>query len=115
MVYLLSMSVLGGEIAAYASRSQSPDSGKTSKKRKLGEISAPTEKSSKRKRKKKPRGRDLEDEQIYDDDLRLNKVVSHMSSGLLADHIAQRTKKLGSDLSVVELEDRRVSGKCSVD
>ncbi len=40
----------------------------------------------------------------------INKSFAHMDSRLLADYVAQRTRKLESDLSSVELEDRYISG-----
>jgi protein CMS1 len=49
-----------------------------------------------------------------DDDMDLsiciNKSFAHMDSQLLADYVAQRTRKFESDLSSVELEDRYISG-----
>jgi len=44
----------------------------------------------------------------------INKSFAHMDSQLLADYVAQRTRKFESDLSSVELEDRYISGKYAV-
>ena len=40
----------------------------------------------------------------------VNRSFAYMDSQLLADYVAQRTKKFESDLSSVELEDRYISG-----
>lgn len=42
----------------------------------------------------------------------LNLAVGRMDRGLLADYIAQRTKRFQSELSAVELEDLHIPGKC---
>lgn len=44
----------------------------------------------------------------------INKSFAHMDSQLLADYVAQRTRKFESDLSSVELEDRYISGSYSI-
>lgn len=50
-----------------------------------------------------------------DDDLdlslRFNKLFANMDCQLLADYIAQRTRKFEKDLSSLELEDRYIPGK----
>jgi protein CMS1 len=49
-----------------------------------------------------------------DDDLdvesRINNAFSHMDNQLLADYMAQRTRKYESDLSTIELEDKYLPG-----
>lgn len=42
----------------------------------------------------------------------LNLAIGKMNRGLLADYIAQRTKRFRSELSTVELEDLHIPGKC---
>lgn len=42
----------------------------------------------------------------------LNLAIGKMDRGLLADYIAQRTKRFRSELSAVELEDLHIPGKC---
>lgn len=42
----------------------------------------------------------------------LNLAIGRMDRGLLADYIAQRTKRFQSELSAVELEDLHIPGKC---
>jgi protein CMS1 len=44
----------------------------------------------------------------------INKSFAHMDSQLLADYVAQWTRKFESDLSSVELEDRYISGNYSI-
>jgi protein CMS1 len=41
----------------------------------------------------------------------INTTIAQMGSSLLADHIAQKTKKFETDLSLIELEDRYISSK----
>ena len=45
--------------------------------------------------------------------LGINTAISKMDTRLLADYVAQRTKRFGDDLSVVELEDLYIPGKPS--
>jgi protein CMS1 len=84
---------------------------------------APTRSSKKRKR-ENPAGEKLVEltrvikqqrTRAEDDDLDLsegiNKSFAHMNSQLLADYIAQRTRKFESDLSSIELEDRYITSK----
>jgi protein CMS1 len=56
---------------------------------------------------KKPK--DLDDEAL-DVDLGVNHAIAHMDSRLMADHIAQRTKRFRPELSLVEVEDVHVPG-----
>lgn len=77
----------------------------TSSKRK----SDPDEKSSAKRRKlKKPK--DVEDDAL-DAELGVNHAIAHMDPRLLADHVAQRTKRFKPDLSIVEREDWHVPGE----
>ncbi|KAK5009793.1 hypothetical protein LTR28_013365 [Elasticomyces elasticus] len=84
-----------------------------SKKRKRDAESSNTEGQRKFKKKKFKKAKKPED--IQDDALdmtaRVNHAIAHMDSRLLADHVAQRTKRFESDLSLVELEDRRSAGR----
>lgn len=43
----------------------------------------------------------------------INNAFLHMDNQLLADYVAQRTRKYESDLSSVELEDKYIPGRCS--
>jgi protein CMS1 len=76
----------------------------TSKKRKRGVVSAD---EAAKKSKSQKNGVD-EDE--LDFDIGINKAFSHMDNQLLADYIAQRTRKYESDLSSIELEDKHIPG-----
>jgi protein CMS1 len=55
------------------------------------------------------------DEDELDHSLRINKAFAHMDNRLLADYMAQRTRKFESDLSSVELEDRYIAGNIHKD
>lgn len=44
-------------------------------------------------------------------DSNINTAIGKMDNHLLADYVAQRTKRFGEDLSLVELEDMHVPGK----
>ena len=79
----------------------------SSKKRKQDSTSKEEKKSSKRRKLKKPK--DL-DEEALDVDLGINHAIAHMDSRLMADHIAQRTKRFRPDLSLVDLEELHVPG-----
>lgn len=46
-------------------------------------------------------------------DLGINTAISKMDTRLLADYVAQRTKRFGDELGVVELEDLLIPGKTS--
>lgn len=84
------------------------DPTKTSKKRKRGADLEQGEKKAAKKSKSKKGKADEGDE--LDTDAGINQAFSHMDSQLLADYVAQRTKKYESDLSQVELEDKYVPG-----
>ena len=82
---------------------------RSSKKRKHDAPSKEDKKSSKRRKTKKPK--DVEDEAL-DVDLGVNHAIAHMDSRLMADHIAQRTKRFRPELSLVEVEDVHIPGLC---
>ena len=44
----------------------------------------------------------------------INQAIARSNSALLADFVAQRTKRFASDLSLVELEDQHIPGTCSM-
>ncbi|PHH88686.1 hypothetical protein CDD83_7199 [Cordyceps sp. RAO-2017] len=60
----------------------------------------------KQRKKQKTRGR--EDDETLNMDLGLNTLFSRMDNQLLADHLAQKTTRFGTDLSPVELSDLTV-------
>jgi protein CMS1 len=84
------------------------ESAKTSKKRKRGtDLEQGAKKAAKKsKRKKGEADGDIE----LDTDNGINKAFSYMDNQLLADYVAQRTRKYESDLSLVELEDKYIPG-----
>lgn len=65
--------------------------------------------SSKKNKKRKTKG--SRDDDALDTDLGINTLVARMDNQLLADHLAQKTTRFGSDLSPVELSDLSVPGK----
>lgn len=64
---------------------------------------------SKKKRRRKPK-HSAEDDELIDLELGVNGAIAKMDSQLLADHLAQRTSRFGTDLSPVELSDLSISG-----
>jgi hypothetical protein len=63
--------------------------------------------AAKRRKLKKPK--DV-DESALDTELGVNQAIGYMDARLLADHVAQRTKRFRSELSLVESEDIHVPG-----
>lgn len=78
---------------------------------------ATAEKSRKRPSKdesgsnKKKRRRAQEDDADIDTQAGLNKAFERMDGQLLADHLAQKTRRFGTDLSSIELSDLDISGE----
>ncbi|KAK3700343.1 Protein cms1 [Vermiconidia calcicola] len=82
-------------------------------KRKREVLSKPEEKSTAKRRKlKKPK--DVDDEAL-DVELGVNHAIAHMGSQLMADHVAQRTKRYQPELSLVEAEDYYIPEKAIID
>jgi protein CMS1 len=73
-------------------------------KKRAAEDPAPEKKSKKKKRNAKFR----EDESL-DSELGLNTLFTRMDNNLLADHLAQKLTRFGTELSPVELSDLTVS------
>lgn len=89
-----------------SSSSPAPD---VSKKRKRdAQTNETVEKTAKRKKKRKAAAADEDGD--LDIELRLNTAIGRMDSQLVADYVAQRTKRFSGDLSLVELEDRHIPG-----
>lgn len=44
----------------------------------------------------------------------INRIFAHMNNHLLADYVAQRTRKFEDDLSPVEWDDRHIAGIYSI-
>lgn len=66
-----------------------------------------TKKVAKRPKRKNPIAPDDEE---YDMERQVYKTIAHMDGKLLADYHARQVKRFEPDLSLVELEDRRVPG-----
>lgn len=82
-------------------------------KRKRDDDSKPESKrAAKRKKTKKPK--DVDDDAL-DVELGVNHAIAHMDSRLMADHMAQRTKRFQPDMSTVEIEDSYVPEKAILD
>jgi len=64
-------------------------------------------------RKKKSGKIQRDDDADLDLENGINTAVGRFDSHLLADHVAQRTKRFQPDLSLVELEDRHIPGLCA--
>lgn len=67
--------------------------------------------NKKKKKKKSKKAADGYDDEELDLEAGINKAFSYMDSQLLADYMAQRTRKYESDLSAVELEDKFIAGR----
>ncbi|KAL3420195.1 hypothetical protein PVAG01_08694 [Phlyctema vagabunda] len=89
------------------------DSLSSSKKRKreadaeIGPKKSAKQGAAKPKSKKAKRAKAVEEDEL-DIEAGINNAFSHMDSQLLADYVAQRTRKYESDLSSVELEDKYI-------
>ncbi|KAL2128886.1 hypothetical protein VTI74DRAFT_8507 [Chaetomium olivicolor] len=73
------------------------------KKRKLQDDEQP------RKKQKKKQKKTREDEGDLDVEAGLNRAFERMDGQLVADHVAQKTRRFGTDLSPVELSDLYIS------
>lgn len=69
--------------------------------------------SSKPVKRKKSKKVKYENDDNLDLELGLNLAIRNLDSRLLADYIAQRTKRFSQNLSLVELEDLHISGDIS--
>lgn len=87
-----------------------PASKRTSKRKRDEEDGEAAEKkAAKKKRRTKKKPHDVEDEAL-DSVLGINRAIAHMDSSLMADHIAQRTRRFQPDLNLVETEDIHIPG-----
>ncbi len=62
-------------------------------------------------KKSKKRKANAPDDELLDTELGLNTLFTKMDNQLLADHLAQKLGRFGTDLSAVEISDMTVSGK----
>lgn len=90
------------------SSSSSPAPGVSRKRKRVAKSSDTVEKTVKRKKKRKA---DAAEDGDLDIELGLNNAIGRMDSQLVADYVAQRTKRFSGDLSLVELEDRHIPGR----
>jgi hypothetical protein len=93
------------------SASPEPSSPPASKKRKRNSAKEPSAgETLAGKKKKKPKSKKVEEDEL-DLEAGINNAFSHMDSQLLADYVAQRTRRYESDLSSIELEDKYIPGR----
>ncbi|GAB7359669.1 hypothetical protein MBLNU230_g6848t1 [Neophaeotheca triangularis] len=93
--------------------SPSPSPETTSTKRKREDDSKPTSKRAAKKQKQTKKPKDIDDEAL-DVEAGVNHAIAHMDSKLMADHVAQRTRRHLPDLSMVEIEDLYIPEKAII-
>ncbi|OTA27806.1 hypothetical protein BTJ68_10404 [Hortaea werneckii EXF-2000] len=81
-----------------------PDTAQNSSKRKREDDAKPQSKRAAKKRKQTKKPKDVDDDAL-DTEQGVNHAIAHMDSQLMADHLAQRTKRFQPNLSLVEAED----------
>lgn len=86
----------------------SPPGLATSKKRKL-EVLSESRRSIKKK--KKPRKANEDQDETLNLEQGVNTSIAKFDNRLLADFVAQRTKRFDPGLTLVELEDRHIPGR----
>lgn len=98
------------------SDSPEPQNSKPAKRKRDAEDDAEVEskKAAKKKKRTKKKPQDVDDEAL-DSKLGINHAIAHMDSRLMADHIAQRTRRFRPDASLVEVEDVNVPGRIRQD
>ncbi|KAI7087064.1 hypothetical protein KC356_g4510 [Hortaea werneckii] len=84
-----------------------PDTTQTSSKRKREDDAKPESKRAAKKRKQTKKPKDVDDDAL-DLEQGVNHAIAHMDSQLMADHVAQRTKRFQPNLSLVEAEDAHI-------
>ncbi|KAK4555232.1 Protein cms1 [Recurvomyces mirabilis] len=94
----------GVPLVEQSSDSGTPPPQSLSKRKREDEDAKPESKRAAKKRKQTKKPKDVDDEAL-DLQLGVNHAIAHMDSRLLADHLAQRTKRFQPDLSSVEAED----------
>lgn len=81
----------------------------TTKKRQAEDTTAqPKPKKSKKRKANAP------DDELLDTELGLNTLFNKMDNQLLADHLAQKLGRFGTELSAVEISDMTVPGKTHI-
>lgn len=100
-----------GDLAGVPLLEELSDSPQPQKKRKRSSaVDDEAKKAAKKARRKAKKPKDI-DETELDTDLGINHAIGKMSSSLMADHIAQRTRRFRPELSLVEAEDGRIPGE----
>ncbi|GIZ38084.1 hypothetical protein CKM354_000151000 [Cercospora kikuchii] len=90
------------------SDSPAPAKSKSNKRKRETEDDAEAKKAARKARRKAKKPQDIDDSTL-DAEKGINTAIAQMDSRLMADHIAQRTKRFQPDLSLVEAEDWRLS------
>ena len=80
------------------------------RKRSIEDDGAAQSKNPKPKRKRTKKSKKNDEDSDIDFVRSINLRLGRLDAQLIADHIAKQTKRFDSDLSLVELEDRRISG-----
>lgn len=78
------------------------------RKRAAADDAAPSSKKAKKKKKSKA---NPQDDETLDTELGLNTLFARLDNQLLADYLAQKTTRFGSDLSPVEIADLALPGR----
>ena len=75
---------------------------------------ASNDSSKKRIKTKKAKSASFVADEKLDFENGINTTLSKLDGRLLADYVAQKTKRFGGDLSLVELEDMHIPGKIRI-
>lgn len=89
-------------------RISSPEAPNSTKRKRDEGANTDTKKTAKRRKLKKPK--DVDDDAL-DVELGVNHAIAYMDSRLMADHMAQRTRRFQPELSMVEVGDIHVPGE----
>ncbi|EME38800.1 hypothetical protein DOTSEDRAFT_180706 [Dothistroma septosporum NZE10] len=94
--------------------SDSPKPQKSKSTKRKREADDESKKAARKKKRTKKKPDDVDDSSL-DSELGINRSIARMDSQLMADHIAQRTRRFQPDLSAVELEDVHIPAKAILD
>ncbi|KAK0251233.1 hypothetical protein B0A54_04483 [Friedmanniomyces endolithicus] len=95
------------------SNGEYPEPQASAKRKREDDLKPESKRAAKRKKtKKKPK--DVDDDAL-DSELGINHAIGHMHSRLLADHIAQRSKRFQPEMSLVEAEDMHIPERAITD
>lgn len=100
-------SVTGGLLLPPSSVSASPTS--TKRRREYDDDESEVTPAAREKAKKRKKAKPAHDADVDLED-GINNALGRMDNRLLADYIARKTKRFESSLSLVELEDKHISG-----